>query len=215
MGHLLSIGQLLIDRSNDLPLLSSLRRLLVRELQVLLDSVEGVIDLSGETTPTGEPDTQTVHVKRGVNQRVRGNAKHRMQQLQAPRQSCAHCGLLRVILLRFCAQLDEIRDSYANLDLLLTEVAEEDQRDLLSVRFLPREILAEYTLQYLPQLGFLAKLPITDLTSPAAQLPGFEFKFRTDEHVFYKNGTVTDLDDSQLHDQTQKRRESSSSLCWH
>lgn len=201
MGHLLSIGQLLSDRSNDLPLLSALRRLIVRELQVLLDSVEGVIDLSGETAPEGEPDTQTVHVKRGVNQRVRGSTRHRAQQLQAPRQTCAHRGLLRVILLRFCAQLDEIRASYANLDLLLIEVAEEDQRDLLNVRFLPREILAEYTLQYLPQLGFLAKLPITDLTSPAAQLPGFEFKFRTDEHVFYKNGTVTDLDDSQLHDQ--------------
>ena len=135
-----------------------------------------------------------------------------MQQLQAPRQSCAHRGLLRCHSAPFCSQLDEIRASYANLDLLLIEVAEEDQRDLLSVRFLPREILAEYTLQYLPQLGFLAKLPITDLTSPAAQLPGFEFKFRTDEHVFYKNGTVTDLDDSQSHGQTQMR-ESNSRSC--
>ena len=137
-----------------------------------------------------------------------------MQQLQAPQPSCAHHGLLCDILFRFCSQLDEIRASYANLDLLMIEVAEEDQRDLLSVRFLPREILAEYTLQYLPQLGFLAKLPITDLTSPAAQLPGFEFKFRTDEHVFYKNGTVTDLDDSQLHDQTRVRREPNSRRSW-
>lgn len=97
----------------------------------------------------------------------------------------------------FCVQLDEIRESYANLDMMLSEVAEEDQRDLLGVRFLPREILADYSIQYLPQLGFLAKLPSSDLTSPAAQLQGFEFKFRTDTHVFYKNGTATELDDSQ------------------
>jgi len=78
-------------------------------------------------------------------------------------------------------------------------VAGEDQRDLLSVRFLPRDILADYSLIYLPQIGFLAKLPSSDLTSPAAQLQGFEFKFRTDTHVFYKNGTAMELDDSRWH----------------
>lgn len=71
LGHLLSIGHLLSDRSNDLLLLSSLRRLMVRELQVLLDSVEGVIDLAGEMVPEDEQDTQAVHVRSGVNQRVR------------------------------------------------------------------------------------------------------------------------------------------------
>jgi len=96
LGNLLSIGHLLSDRSDDLPLLSSLRRLMVRELQVLLDSVESVIDLAGELVPQDEQDTLIVHVKSGVNHRVR-DSQQRAQNILSTGPSFDHvCSLLLV-----------------------------------------------------------------------------------------------------------------------
>jgi DNA mismatch repair ATPase MutS len=91
------------------------------------------------------------------------------------------------------AQLDELRETYADLDALLLEVSQEDIAGLHSV--FSREVLEQYLLIYLPQIGFLCRLPTHDETTPAQQLNGFEFKFKTDTHVFYKNATASSLDE--------------------
>jgi DNA mismatch repair ATPase MutS len=96
-----------------------------------------------------------------------------------------------------CFQLDEIRANYAGLDALLQDVAEDEAMRLRGT--LSAGVLSEYTLLYLPQIGFLCRLPNSDETSPTSPpsnaMSGFEFKFKTDTHVFFKTRTAIQFDE--------------------
>jgi len=88
--------------------------------------------------------------------------------------------------------LDEFRNTYRDIDTILSDIAMDDQ---VRIRSLPRNVMREYSLVYLPQIGFLAKLPATEGTTPSQPIPGFDFKFKTEHDVYYKNATALDLDD--------------------
>jgi DNA mismatch repair ATPase MutS len=63
----------------------------------------------------------------------------------------------------------------------------------------------DYTILYLPQLGFLVRLPNdkvlqSDLSSihtysPPYEIPGFSFQFKTKTHAYFKNETTQLLDE--------------------
>lgn len=122
----------------------------------------------------------------------------------------------------FCsAQLDALRETHAALLDILDERADADRAELASLAlrnaspsqapgspaapstppgsfFMPDDLLSHYQLVYLPQLGFLAKLPLRPgVTDAATTIPNFEFKFRTEADVFYKNHTTYDMDEGQ------------------
>ncbi len=121
-------------------------------------------------------------------------------------RSCLSGRLGAADAIRLCAllaQLDRLRDVYSRIDVLLHEMLPDEQRWLASKRLLPSDLLDEVTLVYMPQLGFLTKLPVHPAVSPSgsdlsSRLPAgeFDFKFRTESHVYYKTPATQNLDET-------------------
>lgn len=91
------------------------------------------------------------------------------------------------------SQLDDLRSSYADIDGLLVQLSDDDRSILRDV--FPPSVLPQYQLLFLPQIGFLCRLPLMSDTSPSPSRVEFDFKFKTDAHIFYKNATARTLDE--------------------
>merc|ERR1719397_335576 len=79
-------------------------------------------------------------------------------------------------------RLDYLKSHYEGLGDFLTVVAENDMKN----EALP-ECIKTMSIEYYPQLGYLLKVPYDDRTTPSLKIRGLEFKFKSKEHVFYKN----------------------------
>lgn len=159
---MLVIGSVIAERREELPLFSTLYALFGGELQVLLDTIERIVELDApdERERGEDPAAAPVHVKVGIDQR-----------------------------------LDDLREEYAGLEELLARTSASDQSTLGPLDLFPPHVLESYRLVYLPQIGFLARLLLDPSSSPSRAPRGFDFKFRTDAHVFYKSGTAEALDE--------------------
>ena len=98
-----------------------------------------------------------------------------------------------------CPQLDELRDIHDTIDSRLAQISERDRDTLLALRspIMSDDLAASLTYKYMPQIGFVAVLAIEPDQSPPMDLEGFDFRFRTETHGFYKNETAEQLDSGQ------------------
>ncbi|KAL9652174.1 hypothetical protein ABK040_013943 [Willaertia magna] len=87
--------------------------------------------------------------------------------------------------------LDKLRETYDSLDNFLTLVAEQE-----IVSF--PEGFYEFSVVYLPQIGFLLSFAKNEETENQSNMEqfGLQFHFTTDKCVYYKNHTVRELDES-------------------
>lgn len=103
------------------------------------------------------------------------------------------------ILPGVCADLDEKKNTFDKLDSILTMVAEQ------LIMSLPDDFPYQLSVVYFPQLGYLISIPkpkgseegengACNEEALLAALDDFEFKFSTDENLYYKNGTMEELD---------------------
>ena len=80
LDHILEIGLLLSDRMNDLPLFEEMSRLYDRDLQIMRDKIESMIELQSDEKSDdaqGSNDAYAVHVKIGVDEEVRSTSCER------------------------------------------------------------------------------------------------------------------------------------------
>ncbi len=99
---------------------------------------------------------------------------------------------------RVCVQpgvdksLDFLKQQYANLDTLLDKVASDD----IKSGTLP-SCIHEMCIVYIPQLGYLVKVPHTQGTTPSLSsgaLGDFSYRWKADGYVYYKNTRTQQLD---------------------
>lgn len=174
---------------------------------------------------TGQSEPTEVHVKRGISAQV-GEEKTRMQLKRQPETSltvavhapslaffCAQLDAMRdthAALVDILAERSEAdRVELASLALGNPSPSPSQRPAQAQAQgfpaspasptdsfFMPQDLLSHYQLVYLPQLGFLAKLPLRPgVTDAATMIPNFEFKFRTEAEVFYKNQTTDEMDE--------------------
>ncbi|WRT63120.1 uncharacterized protein IL334_000023 [Kwoniella shivajii] len=84
-------------------------------------------------------------------------------------------------------ELDEMKQTYAGLDGLLTEVSR-------PLRYkIPRGIATSFNVLYLPQIGFYSVIGVDESMSPP-EISGWECKFSTPDKFYYKNQEMHELD---------------------
>jgi DNA mismatch repair ATPase MutS len=184
LDNMLGIHGLIQDRVDDLPLFSSLHSLFVREIASLSETITGVLKIGNDEDGGGDWGVG------GGGGRARKRRGATVDGMEAPLD--VRDGVSR--------KLDHMRDLYVRIDALLSEESAEDHRQLHRQGRLPAELIDQLVLVYMPQIGFLAKLPADPQTSPRAMersqsLRGFEFKFRTYTDIFYKSDTTNRLDE--------------------
>jgi len=98
-----------------------------------------------------------------------------------------------VIKLQVDDELDELKDIYDSLDILLNRVAQQE------IMRLPSQFTT-IACAYFPQIGFLIQVPRTnpqEMDAYAHELhPSLEYRFKTDESYYYKNRSMVELDTS-------------------
>ncbi|WWC90295.1 uncharacterized protein L201_005228 [Kwoniella dendrophila CBS 6074] len=84
-------------------------------------------------------------------------------------------------------ELDELKDTYAGLDSLLTEVSRILQFNI------PSGAARDFSVIYLPQIGFHSVVVTEEDMNPPI-IPGWTAKFSTTDKHYYKNQHMIDLD---------------------
>ncbi|KAK3089281.1 hypothetical protein FSP39_002315 [Pinctada imbricata] len=83
--------------------------------------------------------------------------------------------------------LDEKKRIYNGLPELMTTVANEELNEL-------SEDIRECNVIYLPQIGYLLAIPLTETLKSGYEIPGLEFKFITNNVLHYKSARTIELD---------------------